>query len=47
MATRWRIDTSDDDSAPYGPRPDASAEVAREASDAEAEVGAGTGRRES
>jgi cytochrome bd ubiquinol oxidase subunit I len=47
MATRWRIDTSDDDSAPYGPRPDASAEVERAASGGEAEVGAGTGRRES
>ena len=41
MATRWRIDTSDDDSSPYGPRPDASAAV-----EPEREVAAGARRRE-
>jgi cytochrome bd ubiquinol oxidase subunit I len=42
MATRWRIDTSDDESAPYGPRPDASA-----AAEPGREVAAGAHRRES
>jgi cytochrome d ubiquinol oxidase subunit I len=42
MATRLRLDTSDDESAPYGSRPDASAETAPEP-----EVTAGTGGRES
>jgi cytochrome d ubiquinol oxidase subunit I len=41
MATRWRVDTSDDDSSPYGPRPDASA-----AGEPQPEVAAGARRRE-